>query len=323
MKRVMSVGLGLLISASVSANTVSFEEYVAGLRAQAKEEGISQQTIDAALSDVKYRKKAVVADKNQPEKRLTLDEYIPRAVPQWKIDQAQKKFDQYRSQLASVAKEYGVSPRFIVALWGVESNFGRLTGKYKVVDALATLAYDGRREAFFRSETLAALKIIDQGHISADKMLGSWAGAMGQCQFMPSSFIAYGADGNQDGHIDIWQTEADVFASAANYLAKSGWQKEYTWGREIKLPKGFDWTLAGREKDKGKPLSEWRKLGLTKADGQPLPAPSEDITAWVVAPDNEKGRIYLIYNNYNVLMKWNRSYYFATAVSYLADHIKY
>ncbi|MCG9774523.1 lytic murein transglycosylase, partial [Vibrio diabolicus] len=151
----------------------------------------------------------------------------------------------------------------------------------------------------------------------------SWAGAMGQCQFMPSSFLRFAADGNGDGKKDIWQSEADVFASTANYLSKSGWDDKYTWGRQVKVPKGIDRSLEGRTAEKGKYLQEWSKLGITKYDGSPLPKLDEDIKAWLIMPDDENGRTYLVYNNYNVLMKWNRSYYFALAVSHLADRIKY
>ncbi len=196
-------------------------------------------------------------------------------------------------------------------------------GRYKVIDALSTMAYEGRREEFFRKETMAALQILQQGHINAEDMKGSWAGAMGQCQFMPSSFLAFAADGDGDGKKDIWGSKEDVFASTANYLSQSGWDDKYTWGRQVKIPKGFDHALEGRQAEKGKYLQEWSKLGITRYDGQPLPKLDEDVKAWLIMPDDESGRIYLVYNNYNVLMKWNRSYYFALAVSHLADRIKF
>jgi len=300
-----------------------FEDYVAELKTQAREQGISESIIQSAFADVTYKPRAVKADRNQPEKRLTLDEYIPRAVPDWKVKQAKDLYRKHYTELKQIGEEYGVQPRFIVALWGVESNFGKFTGGYSVIDALTTLAYDGRREAFFRKETMAALTILDQGHISPKAMKGSWAGAMGQCQFMPSSFIAYAADGNGDGKKDIWNTKADVFASTANYLSQSGWDDTYTWGRQVKVPKGLDSKLQGRQADKAKTLAEWRALGVTRFNGQPLPAPNTDIDAWLIMPDDENGRSYLIYNNYQVLMKWNRSYYFAIAVSHLADRIKF
>jgi membrane-bound lytic murein transglycosylase B len=321
MKFTWTVGLGLLLSLPVNANEVPFEEYVEGLKRQALEEGIRQQTIEQAFANVTYRPRAIKADQSQPEKKLTLDQYIPRAVPQWKIDKARALYDQHYDDLIKIGHQYGVQPRFIVALWGVESNFGSLTGGYHVIDALATMSYDGRREAFFRKETMAALTILDQGHISVADMKGSWAGAMGQCQFMPSSFLNFAADGNGDGKKDIWTTELDVFASAANYLKQSGWQEEYTWGREVHVPKGLSRDLEGRTDDKAKYLKQWQALGVTRTNGQALPQLENDIQAWLIRPDDENGRAYLVYNNYNVLMKWNRSYYFGIAVSHLADRI--
>ncbi|MBC3617587.1 lytic murein transglycosylase [Vibrio metschnikovii] len=323
MRKLLSVILGLTLSAPLLANTVSFEQYLEGLKQQARQEGISEQILAEAFANVEYRPRAVTADRNQPERRLTLDEYIPRAVPDWKVKQAQTLYEKHYDELQRIGKQYGVQPRFIVALWGVESNFGSFTGNFPVIDALSTMAYDGRREEFFRKETMAALQILQQGHITVDEMKGSWAGAMGQCQFMPSSFLAFAADGDGDGKKDIWGTKADVFASTANYLSKSGWDDRYTWGRQVKIPANFDKALEGRQAEKGKLLREWSELGITRYDGQPLPQLKEDIKAWLIMPDDESGRIYLVYNNYNVLMKWNRSHYFAVAVSHLADRIKF
>jgi membrane-bound lytic murein transglycosylase B len=321
MKLTWSVGLGLILSLTVNANEVPFDTYVEGLKQQALEEGIRQEIVEKAFVGVTYRPRAVKADKSQPEAKLTLDQYIPRAVPQWKIDKARQLYDKHYDDLVKIGHEYGVQPRFIVSLWGVESNFGSLTGGYSVIDALTTMSYDGRREEFFRKETMAALKILDQGHISIENMKGSWAGAMGQCQFMPSSFLNFAADGNGDGKKDIWTTELDVFASAANYLKQSGWDENYTWGRQVKAPKTLSRELEGRTDDKAKYLQQWAALGVTRMNGQPLPKLDQDIHAWLIRPDDENGRAYLIYNNYNVLMKWNRSYYFGVAVSHLADKI--
>nr|WP_275658847.1 lytic murein transglycosylase [Vibrio brasiliensis] len=320
-KKLMSVALGLTLASSVFANEVSFEEYVEGLKDEARQNGISELVIEQAFDNVTHKPRAVKADKNQPEKKLTLDEYIPRAVPDWKVKQAKSLYQKHYADLKEIGDAYGVQPRFIVALWGVESNFGKFTGNYRVIDALSTMAYDGRREDFFRKETMAALQILEQGHIAVEDFKGSWAGAMGQCQFMPSSFLAFAADGSGDGKKDIWNSEADVFASAANYLSQSGWDDSYTWGRQVKLPQGFDTSIQGRSEEKGKYLQEWNKLGVTRYDGRPLSQLDQDIKAWLIAPDDANGRVYLVYNNYNVLMKWNRSYYFALAVSHLADRI--
>ncbi|MDN3701295.1 lytic transglycosylase domain-containing protein [Vibrio artabrorum] len=312
-----------LTIASVQAEGVSFEQYVETLKQQGREQGISEAIIDEAFDGVTFKPRAVKADKNQPEKKLTLDEYIPRAVPGWKVKQAKSLYKQHYQALKRIGDEYGVQPRFIVALWGVESNFGQFTGHYSVIDALTTMAYEGRREAFFRKEAMAALTILEQGHIAPKDMKGSWAGAMGQPQFMPSSFLAYAADGNGDGKKDIWGTEEDVFASAAKYLSKSGWDDKYTWGRQVHVPSTVSLDLQGRGEGKAKYLKEWSELGIKRYDDRPLPMLDEDIKAWLIMPDDEAGRAYLVYNNYNVLMKWNRSYYFALAVSHLADRIKF
>lgn len=322
LKKVVSLIAGVVLSTSVLAANTEFDQYINGLKQEAREKGISERTIEEAFKKVSYKKKAVKADRNQPEKKLTLDEYIPRAVPDWKVKQAKSLYQKHYSDLKRIGEQYSVQPRFIVALWGVESNFGRLTGGYNVIDALSTLAFEGRREAFFRKETMAALTILDEGHITVNNMKGSWAGAMGQCQFMPSSFIHFAQDGNGDGVKDIWKNTQDVFASAANYLKESGWDDDYTWGRQVTVPKGISLSLTGRGKDKAKTLQQWNDLGIRRLNGNKLPVLDEDINAWLIMPDDENGRAYLIYNNYQVLMKWNRSYYFGLAVSHLADKLK-
>lgn len=314
------VALGLGMSSAVMAADEGFDAYVNVLKTEAREKGISEQTIQSAFDGITFIERAVKADKNQPERKLTLDEYLPRAVPEWKKKQANQLYQEHKAVLDRIGQQYGVQPRFVVALWGVESNFGRLTGNYNVVEALTTLAYEGRREAFFRNQVMAALEIIDAGHITAKEMKGSWAGAMGQPQFMPTSFLAYARDGNNDGKADIWQTKDDVFASAANYLHEAGWNDEYTWGRQVSIPDNIDATLLGVQPEKGRSLSEWQRLGVRRMNGQDLPDTAID--AWLIQPDDNHGRAYLVYGNYQSLLKWNRSHYFALAVSYLADSIR-
>lgn len=313
------VALGLGLSSPMAAADESFDNYVTGLKQEARAKGIDESILESAFANVTFIERAVKADKNQPEKKLTLDEYLPKAVPQWKIAQANKYYHQHRKALERVGRQYGVQPRFIVALWGVESNFGKLTGSYSVIEALTTLAYEGRREAFFREQIMAALSILQDGHITVGEMKGSWAGAMGQPQFMPTSYLTFAVDGNGDGKADIWKTEADVFASAANYLSKSGWDDKYTWGRQVKVPDGLSDDLKGVEPQKRKTLSEWQALGVRRLNGSALP--KVDVDAWLVQPDDNHGRAYLIYGNYQTLLKWNRSHYFALAVSTLADSI--
>ncbi|EAQ31496.1 lytic murein transglycosylase [Idiomarina baltica] len=297
-----------------------FQTYVDKLRSEALEQGYTKDTLDRAFAKVKYYQRAVELDNNQPEFKLTLDTYLPRAVPDWKAQKALEKYQEHKALLDEIGKKYGVQPRFIVALWGIETNFGSYTGGFDVVSALTTLAFDGRREAFFKKQLWQALTIIQDGHIDPEQMKGSWAGAMGQTQFMPSSFMSYAVDYDGDGKKDIWNSYGDVFASAANYLSSVGWRDDVTWGRQVQLPEQFDTSLAGLDTKKG--LAEWQKLGITRMDGSPLPQ-RDDIEASVVIPDDKEGRVYLAYANYDALMRWNRSHYFVAAVGYLSDRIRF
>ncbi len=310
-----------------------FNEYVVTLKKRALAEGFSQSFIDESFINVTFHQRAVVADRSQPEIKETLDTYLPKRIPKWKVEKARALYSKHRELLKQVEREYRVQPRFIIALWGLETNFGSFTGNYNVISALATLAYEGRREAFFTKQLMAALTILQQGHIDIDNMKGSWAGAMGQNQFMPTSFLAYAVDGNGDGKKDIWHDKADIFASMANYLQKEGWDPDITWGRQVRLPPGFDYSLAipkntgGRKnwlkawRNKEKNMTQWQDLGLTRMDGSRLP--NVDLKAALVIPDNENGRVYLAYNNYKSLMHWNLSYYFVSSVGHLSDNIKF
>lgn len=330
----------ILLSASLSTSVLAeqktqadFDVYVAALKKEALEKGYDEALVDQALATAKFKKKVISADKNQPEVKETLETYLPKRVPQWKIDRARKLYKENQDVLEKVAKEYGVQARFIVALWGLESNFGKIQGGHSVIASLVTLAFDGRRETMYKNQLWAALDILKEGHITLDKFKGSWAGAMGQTQFMPTSFNAYAVDYNGDGRKDIWTTEEDAFASIANYLKQAGWNDDLTWGRQVKLPEGFDNSNILRRgtktrsqwleywKDSERSLADWQALGVRKMDGSDLP--NVDVTAAMVMPDDVNGRIYLAYDNYKALMHWNRSYYFATSVGYLSDRIGY
>lgn len=311
----------------------TFEEYVATLKTEAAEKGYEPSFIENSFKNITFHKRAVKADRNQPEFVETLDTYLPKRVPEWKVKRARAMYKEHYELLNKVGEEYGVQPRFIVALWGLETNFGKIMGNYNVISALTTLAYEGRREAFFKKQLWAALQILDEGHIAVEDMKGSWAGAMGQNQFMPTSFLSYAVDGNNDGKKDIWTDHADVFASMANYLKKEGWNDALTWGRQVKLPEGFDTSLAIPKNTGGrsnwlkawskteKSLAEWQELGIRRMDGRDLP--NVDIKAALVFPDDANGRVYLAYNNYKSLMHWNLSYYFVSSVGHLSDRIKY
>jgi len=302
-------------------NSDGFNHYIDGIKSEALDQGYSKALLERVYKNVKFKPKIIKSDKNQPEKKVTLEAYLSKVVTPWKVKKAKQAFIENRHLLEATSEKYGIPAKFIVSLWGIESSFGRWTGNHSVIGALTTMAYEGRREAFFKSEIFHALAILQKGHIKPEQMLGSWAGAMGQCQFMPSSFLAYAQDGNQDGKKDIWKDKADVFASIANYLRSVGWQKGYTWGREVVLTQNIAAGQKGFEKSKGKSLAEWEKLGVRRVNGHPLP--KVDIQAWLIQPDSEKGASYLVYNNFRAIMHWNRSYYFALSVSQLADKIGY
>nr|WP_240485089.1 lytic murein transglycosylase [Aestuariibacter salexigens] len=309
------------ISTFAQQTDAEFAEYVSNLKQEALQKGFQAPLVERAFANLTYKKKAVTADRNQPETKLTLDRYLATRVPDWKVQQAVEKAAEYESLLSQVEKTYGVQKRFIVALWGNESNFGRIQGSFPVVGALVTLAFDGRREAFFKQQLFAALTILEQGHVDFEQFTGSWAGAMGQTQFIPTSFLNYAVDFDQDGKKDIWSNPADVFASIANYLSSEGWQGDFTWGRQVSMPDALAaQNYAGLSKELMQPLSRWQDLGVRRYDGSDLP--DVDIKASLIMPDGEKGRIYLVYNNFHTLMRWNRSSYFGVSVGYLSDRIK-
>ena len=333
-KKLAVVLCGLCLSSSVVAKTqAEFKDYLVNLKEEAIAKGYETSLIDSAFATATYKEKVVSADKNQPEVKETLETYLPKRVPQWKIDRARKLYAENKDILEQVAKEFGVQARFIVALWGLESNFGTIQGGHNVISSLVTLAFDGRREALYKRQLWAALDILKSGHITLDKFKGSWAGAMGQTQFMPTSFNAYAIDYNNDGRKDIWTTKEDAFASIANYLKQEGWNDSLTWGRQVMLPDNFDnkYILVRGTKtrkqwleywnDSERSLDEWQALGVRRSDGTALP--NVDVRAALVMPDDINGRMFLAYDNYKVLMHWNRSYYFATSVGYLSDRIGY
>ena len=295
----------------------TFEEWRKGVRSEALGLGISAATFDAAFVDIEPIPRVIELDRSQPEVTLTFDQYVERVVPESRVAKGRKLLAEHRELLEPIGRKYGVPPRFIVALWGIETNFGQYLGGFPVIGALATLAHDGRRSAYFRQELLHALRILEDGHITPEAMVGSWAGAMGQSQFMPSSFVNYAVDYDGDGRRDIWGTQGDVFASAANYLAQAGWHAGETWGRQVALPAGFDHALTGLEVTKT--LADWQALGLRRTDGGALPQAA--MSGSVVLPGGEGGPAYLVYDNYRTIMRWNRSFYFATSVGLLADGI--
>ncbi len=321
----LQISLGAaLVSALLLAHPVaaqekaSFAVWLAGFRQSAAEKGVSEPTLDRALTGLAPIPRVLELDQRQPEKTIRFETYRKGVVSDARVKAAKERAVLHRAALKAVSAESGVPVSFILALWAIESDFGRGQGGFAVIPSLATLAYDGRRQAFFAGELLAALQILDRGEATLAQLRGSWAGAMGQSQFMPSSYLKYAKDGDGDGKRDIWTNPRDVFASIANYLATVGWRQDVRWGREVRASRIVPGDLIGVKIRK--PLAEWTALGLTRLDGQKLQGPI-GIEASLVQPDGPEGPSYLVYDNFRTLMDWNRSTYFATAVGLLADRI--
>jgi membrane-bound lytic murein transglycosylase B len=311
------VGLFCPTSAECQDKQEDFSFWVEQLKTEAVSVGINRVTLEKALVDVSFLPWVIEVDRRQPEFKKSLAEYLAGAVTKQRIRQGRSMLRDNRRLLNKITAKYKVQPHYLVALWGIETNFGRNTGKVPILSALATLAYDARRSKYFRGELLNALRILDSGVMTKEQFVGSWAGAFGQLQFMPSTFLGFAVDGNQDGRIDLWQTREDYLSSAANYLRKSGWQYPYRWGRKVKLPPGFDVSLAGM--DSRKSLQVWHDLGVRTQYGHILPG--KVLPASLLLPEGRDGQPFLVYENYRVLMRWNRAHSFALAVGMLAEQI--
>lgn len=302
---------------SAAAADEDFAAWLAGLRAEAVRRGVSEATLDAALAGVAPLDRVIELDRRQPEFTQTFWGYLDKRVTAQRIERGRQMLTEHADLLAATERQFGVQPRFIVAFWGLESNFGAYTGTHPAVAAVATLAFDQRRSAFFREQLLALLQEIDAGDIPLDAT-GSWAGALGQPQFIPTTYRRYAVDADGDGRRDLWTSLADVFGSAANYLAAAGWDDTRTWGREVRLPAKFDLTLSGLETRK--PLADWQRLGVRGVDGKNLPA--VDIDASLILPGGiSGGPALLVYPNFRTIMAWNQSILYAVAVGHLSDRL--
>ncbi|MEL0105894.1 MAG: lytic murein transglycosylase [Rhodospirillaceae bacterium] len=317
--RAFSVVLFLAVytASSVSyAQQESFEEWLQSFRVDASNKGIHQATLNATLTGLRPNPRIIELDRRQPEFTQTFWRYLSRRVSEARIQRGRSLLKKHGAVLKQIEARYGVPGRFLVSFWGLESNFGDYTGKMPVVQSIATLAYNPRRRQFFTGELIAALRIIQRGDMPPT-VQGSWAGAMGQTQFMPSTYLRYADDGDGDGRRDLWNSFADIFSSSSNFLAKVGWQREQTWGREVRLPDGFDFEHSGLKNKRL--LSDWQALGIRRVDGRGLP--KVDIKASLILPAGYKGPAFLVYRNFRTIMIWNRSIYYAVAVGHLADRI--
>jgi membrane-bound lytic murein transglycosylase B len=304
-----------------------FDEWLDKTAIEAQARGISKETVDRAFAGLEPDPRVIRFDRKQPEFVQTFEEYLTARVTQYRIDKAREFYAAEKELLDEIADRYDVDPQFLIAFWGLESSFGRYQGKYSVIRSLATLGFDPRRSKFFTNELFNALQILDEGHVSPDDFVGGWAGAMGQNQFIPSSFLNYAADFDGDGKKNIWSNKADVWASIANYLSKNGWKRGAGWGAKVDLPEVVN--VAGLPKSNpGKrcralrhhtaklPLSEWPEFGV-----QPAGSMNTLISyALVIPPENERTS-YLVGGNFRTILSYNCANKYAVSVGMLADLI--
>ena len=293
-----------------------FADWVMAFRATARVAGIDEETLRVAFADVHYLPRVVELDRAQPEFLRTVWGYLDSAVSPQRVARGQEKLLQFRVEADAAAARYGVPPNIVVAIWGAESNYGGNFGNIPTIDALATLAFEGRREEWARGQLLAALRILQNGDIDRAQMIGSWAGAMGQTQFLPSVFLAHAVDADGDGRRDIWGSMADVMASTANFLAHSGWQADQPWGVEVQLPPGFD--VGRADAALRQPTAQWLAEGLRSMDGASLP---ELTDATLVLPAGAGGPAFLVGPNFRAILRYNNSTSYALSVGLLAQRL--
>jgi len=306
----------VFLTTSVFASSHTFEDFLVQIRQMATEQGVSKATIDKAFFQLSPRPEALKMDTTQPEFNQNFWSYVNKRVTQTRLNNGYDTLKQNSSLLNKTTQQYGVPTYVLVSFLGIESNYGYHTGSHNLVQSLATLAYDRRRSNFFTRELIELLKLIDKNKIPLDAK-GSWAGAMGAVQFMPTSVQAYGVDANKDGKIDLWNDKQDIYASAANFLKKNGWTKGEKWGREASIPKNFDYKQTGLGIKKS--VNDWAKLGVLRANGNRLP--NSNMKASLIVPMGHRGPAFLVYRNFDVIMDWNHSILYAISVGYLADRI--
>ncbi len=306
-----------MAAASFCAQAVDkthFYTWLNELKAEAKADSISPKTIKSTFKNAKYLPQVIVLDRGQPEFISPFLSYIDRRVTSDKIAQGRAMLQRHETLLSRIETQYGVPKQILVAFWGLETHYGENQGGFGLPSALMTLAYEGRRAEFFRSQLLDAMRIVDAGHNNVAGLRGSWAGAMGHMQFMPSTMLKHGVDADGDGRINIWRSLPDAFSSAANYLARTGWHKDEPAMTEVKLPNNFDYSLAHLLNRKS--TADWSKLGVVDIDGKPLPALDN---AAILLPQGWQGPTFMVFSNFDVIMDWNRSVNYALSVAHLAN----
>ena len=307
----------VFLTTSVFANSDSFDDFLDQVRKSAIEQGVSKSTIDQAFSGLTAPDPSIISkDSAQAEFSQNFWRYFNKRVSKTRINNGNDTLKQNASLLNKASQKYGVPAYVIVAFLGLESNYGSYMGNERLVQSLATLAYDPRRSKFFTRELIAALKLMDNKTIPIDAT-GSWAGAMGAVQFMPTNVLTYGVDANKDGKLNLWDDKEDIYASAANFLSELGWKKGEKWGREALIPKNFDYRLTGLKNEKI--VNEWAALGVLRGNGAALP--KSNFKASLIVPMGHKGPAFLVYRNFDVIMGWNRSILYALSVAHLSDRL--
>ncbi len=301
----------------VASSNKRFDQWVKSFRKKAAAKGISPGVYDRAFQGVRYNTYVVEKDRNQSEFTKQIWDYLDTATSDTRVRNGKAALAKRRALLKKIEKKYGVDAQIVLAIWGLESAYGTHMGDIPVIESLATLAFDGRRQRFFEAQLIAALSILQSGDVRAKSMTGSWAGAMGHTQFIPTSYLAFAQDFRGDGKRDIWSKDpTDALASTANYLARHGWTKGQPWGMEVKLPKGFDYALSGERIKKS--VGDWRALGITRIDGSKLP---DHGRSSILLPAGAKGAAFIIFENFHVIERYNTADAYVIAVGHLGDRI--
>mgnify|MGYP003650339355 FL=1 len=296
----------------------TFGQCIERLQQQARNAGVSENTTVDILGQVKPLPKILDYDRNQPEFVQTFTGYFSKRVTDWRVNKGREKLAEHREFLSKLTQQYGVPAHYLIAFWGLETNFGGYKGKIPTIAALTTLACDQRRSVYFSEELMQALLLLERENLDHKAMIGSWAGAMGHTQFMPTAYMKYAKDGDADGKVDLWNNELDALASAANFLQNLGWQTGFKWGREVLLPEDFNYQLAGKSQPQA--LSFWTQQKVTQVGGKTLG--DSDLKGALLIPAGHTGSAFMVYPNFDVILGWNNSEYYGIAVGHLADRIK-
>ncbi|MGM0450134.1 MAG: lytic murein transglycosylase [Pseudomonadota bacterium] len=318
MRTYLFPALLLAASATPSMAADDFDRCVSDLRSHAVDEGVAESITDRVLAGIEPLERVIELDRSQPEFTRSFRDYLEKRVTEQRIEKGQALYEEHSELLDRITRETGVPGRYLIAFWGLETNFGSYTGEMPIPRALATLACDQRRSDYFTQELVSALRLIERGDVEAEAMEGSWAGAMGQMQFMPSVYLEHAVDADGSGRVDLWNSVPDALTSAGHLLESLGWNEEERWGREVQLPDGFDYSLA-EGLGKKRAVSEWREMGVRNAFGGELP--QADMKAALLLPSGHEGPAFLVYDNFRVIMGWNQSEFYALAVGHLADRI--